>query len=132
MVRLRSSGDALGQIIERESEREQAGILYLDPIVEDGESDRRAALGVVGVRNRVDDCFADGHDRHTPMLRAPDLVDRDAMQCVFLHEAHRIFDRLRRWSLDVQMVDDGCLVDAGEAAGLDPGVGKVGKAIGSE
>ena len=54
------------------------------------------------------------------------------MQCVFLHEGNRILDRLRQCSLDVQMVDDGCLVDVGEAAGLNPGVGKVGKAIGSE
>ena len=125
-------GDALGQIVERQPEREQAGILYLDPIVENCEPDRRSPLRVVRMRNRVDDCFADGHDRHAPPFVPSDLADRDAAQCMFLHEDHRIFNRLRQWSLDVQVVGDGRLVDAGEAPGLDPGVGKVSKAIDPE
>ena len=66
------------------------------------------------------------------MLRASDLIDGDAAQCVFLHEGDGIFNRLVQWGLDVHTVQDACFVDAGEAAGLDPGVGKMGKAIGSE
>ena len=56
-------GNAEGQVIERKSERKQAGILYLYSIIEDGESDRGAALRVVGMGNGVDDRFADGRDR---------------------------------------------------------------------
>ena len=125
-------GDALGQIVECQPERKQAGILYFDPIVEYGEPDRRPTLGIVRMHDRVDDRFADGHDWHAPLVLAPDLADLDAAQCMFLHEGHRVFHRLYRWCLDIQVVGDGCLVGAGEAAGLDPGVGKVRKAIGPE
>ena len=46
------------QVVERQAERQQPGVLDLEPVVEQRDSDRGAALGVVGVHQRVDERLA--------------------------------------------------------------------------
>jgi hypothetical protein len=48
----------LREIVDAEAEGQQAGILHLQAVVEDGDAKRRAALGVVSVRTAANDSEA--------------------------------------------------------------------------
>ncbi len=59
-------GNAERQVGDREAKEEESRILNLQPVIEQGDADRGAALGVVGVRHGVDHGFADRRRRQRP------------------------------------------------------------------
>jgi hypothetical protein len=60
VTRFRSFGPPRGN---RETKRQQSRVLNFEAIVEDQETDRGAALRVVGIRDSIDDRFAYRHRR---------------------------------------------------------------------
>src|SRR5471032_1335611 len=66
---------ALPDVFNRQTSREEAGILNLDPIVENGDAQWRTTLRVIRMHDRVDDSLAK-HDRgHRPAVCAADASD---------------------------------------------------------
>ena len=61
------AGDALLHILDGEAGEEDAGFFDFDPVIEEGDADGGAPLGVVGVDEGVDDDFA--QDGELPELR---------------------------------------------------------------
>jgi len=97
-------GHAMGQIHHHESEGHQAGIFDLQPVVEDRQPDRCAPLGIVGVAH---------------------CIDGDAMPGMLLHKGDCFLHRLHGEGVDLDPIQDAALVAAGDAPGLDSGIGKV-------
>jgi ABC-type bacteriocin/lantibiotic exporter with double-glycine peptidase domain len=62
----------------------------LDPVVENGHSQRRAPLRIVGMNDGVDDALAKHHRRHCPVVREADLADYRFPDQVLLHKSNGI------------------------------------------
>ena len=108
---------AARKILDREAERQQARILDLKPVVEDGQAQRGAALRVVSVNHRVDDRLADRYRRKAPTVRTTHGTNLGAVEDVFVHEGDRLLDGTDRKRADLGAIDDTALVSAVEAAG---------------
>ena len=93
------------------------------------ETDRRAALRVVGVRHGVDHRLAHGHRRQAPALLPAHGADLGAVQGVLLDERDRLLDGAHGKARDLDAIDDAALVGALEAPGLDPGIREVPLAV---
>ena len=121
--------DAARKVLDREAEGQQSRVLDLEAVVEDREAQRRAALGVVGMRHRVDERLAHRRGRQAPALLAAHGADLGAVQGVLLDEGDRLLDGAHGQGADLGAIDDAALVGAVEAAGLDPGVREVPLAV---
>src|ERR1017187_8972970 len=61
-------GDAFLDVFNSEAEGEQTRVFDLQAIVKQGDADGSAVLSVVGMNNRVHDCFADRNNRKRPQV----------------------------------------------------------------
>ena len=91
-----------------------------------------AALRVVGVDDRVDDCLAYRRRGQAPAIPAAYPPDDGAPHGVLLDEGHRLPDRLHKVRLEPLVIKNGCLVRAGETAGVDPGIREAVEPVPSE
>jgi hypothetical protein len=57
-------GDALHDVLNRESERQKTGILDLDPVIKQSNADGRSLLGVVRMDDRIHERLADRNQRN--------------------------------------------------------------------
>jgi hypothetical protein len=100
----------VAHILHSYAERQQAGILDFQTIVEERQANRRAALGIVGMDSRVDNCFAHSGGWQTPRVSVTRAADLDTMQIVLLHETDCLVDGVRQGAADAQSVDQAHLI----------------------
>lgn len=93
------------------------------------QADGGASLGVVDVCHRVDDRLANCGRGQAPSVGPAHPADGRAVQRVLLDEVDRRLDGRREGLFDPGLVEDLGAVRAGEAPGLDPGIGKSRQAI---
>ena len=97
----------------------------ISPVVENGNPDGCAVLGIVGMHDGVDDGFAHRHRREIPAFLAPHGSNFDAMQGMFLDKGNGLLDSMQGKTPDFQRVDDMGLVGSPESTRLNPGIRKV-------
>jgi len=122
-IRWASSGHATGQILQREAEGQQAWIFDLQPVVADRQPDRCAPLGIVAVDHRIDQGLAHGCGRQAPAVGAKHRADGALCQDCLCTKAIASSTGCTG-GVDLDPIQDATLVAAGEAPGLDPGIGK--------
>src|SRR5690606_30042846 len=69
-------GDALPDVLNGQTERQEAGTLDLDAVVKQRQPDRRSLLGVICMNDGVDERLPDRNERNRPtLLPAQPLYD---------------------------------------------------------
>ena len=125
-------GYAMGQILHREAEGQQAGIFDLQSVIEDRQPDRCTPLGIVGVDHRTDQGLAHGFRGQAPAVGAAHRADGGAMPGMLLHKGDRFLHGLHEEGVDLDPIQDAAPIAAGEAPGLNPGIWKVPLAVMAE
>ena len=71
--RISDLGDALLDVFDGQTGKEQTWAFNLDPVVEKGHANGGTTVGVVGMNERVDDDFAEDFNRDAPDVLAADF-----------------------------------------------------------
>jgi hypothetical protein len=113
-------GDASRQVLQRQTEGKEPGILDLDAVIKDGEANRSALLSIVGVDYSVDERFANRDRRHTPILLPTKTPNLSAVQRVLLDERIGLGNGADEVCPNLGAIEDTAPVDALKSPGLDP------------
>ena len=113
-------GDAFLDVFNSEAEGEQTGVFDLQAIVKQCHADGSAVLRVVGMHNRVHDCFADRNNRKRPQVGSLYRSDDRFASHVLSQERNRLLRGCRKMRADFDGIQYPAAVAAGEPSGLDP------------
>jgi hypothetical protein len=117
--------DASRQVLHGQTEGKKPRILDFHSVIEDGETNRRALLCVVGVYNGVGDRFPNCDRRHAPALLAAKTPNLHPVESMFLHERNGLVDGADKVGPDLGAIEDASPVNTRESPDLDPRIGEV-------
>ena len=118
--RIAELGDALFDVFDGKPRKKQAGAFDLDAVVEKGDPCGRAAAGIVGVNQRVDENFAEDFNWNAPDVFAPDFREVGSAHGVFFQKNQDFLDGFGQGDIDVDVVENVTLILTNEATALNP------------
>ena len=106
--------------IVRPKGREQTRVFDLQAIVKQGDADGSAVLSVVGMNNRVHDCFADRNNRKRSQVGSLYRSDDRFASHMLSQERNHLLRGCRKIRPDFGGIQYSAAVATREPFGLDP------------
>ena len=125
-------GDTLPDVLDRQTERQQTGILDLDTVVKQSEPDGRSLLGVVCMNDGVHERLPDRDQRNRPAILPADALDDRLLSQVLARKSNSFIRGPRQERPDLHRIEQSRSIAARKTARLNPGIREPGEPVPTE